>query len=342
MMTIKQIYDLAIRRGIENDLRGRAAMTRKLEREAKRFNRLSADEKKEYDRESLTNPYSDTRYFNAHPDRPIRRAMVGIDIGTEEVLLAKELSDMGKPIDLIWAHHPVGAALAGLHEVMHMQAEIMETYGVPITIAESLIHIRMSEVSRSVSPINHNRVVDAARLLGYPLMCTHTTTDNMVATFLMRLFERKSKEIDTVGDIMHILKEIPEYQAAMKLKAGPILYAGTEDRFVGKIAVTEVTGGTSGSKDMYERLAHAGVGTIIGMHMQEEHKKQAEQHHLNVIIAGHMSSDSLGMNLFLDEIEQRGVEIIPVAGLIRIRRGAAAKRLARPAKLTVSRRRKKK
>jgi hypothetical protein len=39
-----------------------------------------------------------------------------------------------------------------------------------------------------------------------------------------------------------------------------------------------------------------------------------------VVIAGHISSDSLGMNLFLDELEKKGIKIIPAAGLIRIPR----------------------
>jgi hypothetical protein len=39
-----------------------------------------------------------------------------------------------------------------------------------------------------------------------------------------------------------------------------------------------------------------------------------------VVIAGHISSDSLGVNLFLDELEKRGIEIIPCSGLIRVSR----------------------
>jgi hypothetical protein len=54
--------------------------------------------------------------------------------------------------------------------------------------------------------------------------------------------------------------------------------------------------------------------------MSEEHRKEAEKNHLNVIIAGHMSSDSLGMNLFLDEIEKQGIELVPSSGLIRVKR----------------------
>ena len=56
------------------------------------------------------------------------------------------------------------------------------------------------------------------------------------------------------------------------------------------------------------------------MHMHEDLLSRANEHHLNVIMAGHMSSDSLGMNLFLDELEKKGVEIVPCGGLIRVSR----------------------
>jgi hypothetical protein len=33
-----------------------------------------------------------------------------------------------------------------------------------------------------------------------------------------------------------------------------------------------------------------------------------------------MSSDSIGLNLFCDELERKGMEIIPIAGFTRIKR----------------------
>ncbi|MFH1235716.1 MAG: NGG1p interacting factor NIF3 [Parcubacteria group bacterium] len=322
MMTIQQIYDLAIELAIKNDLRGPARARRVLARAKEEYDSLPKDQKQYFDVERLRNPYSDSRFFAENPNMPIRTIIVGIDLDTEEVLLAHELNKKGRKIDLIMSHHPVGSALASLHEVMHLQAEVMATYGVPINIAESLMHVRMSEVSRSLDPYNHNRVVDAAQLLDFPLVCLHTATDNLVATYLKNLLKQHSSKIETVGDVMTILKTVPEYQVAMRQRSGPVLYAGTENRFAGKIAVTEVTGGTEGSRDMYERLAQAGVGTIVGMHMKEEHKREAEKHHINVIIAGHMSSDSIGMNLFLDRLAKRGITIIPCSGLLRVSRNA--------------------
>ena len=56
------------------------------------------------------------------------------------------------------------------------------------------------------------------------------------------------------------------------------------------------------------------------MHVSEEHKKEAEAANVNVVIAGHISSDSIGMNIFLDELEKQGIEMIPCSGLIRIKR----------------------
>ena len=84
--------------------------------------------------------------------------------------------------------------------------------------------------------------------------------------------------------------------------------------------MVNMTGGTDPSPKMYERIAHAGIGTIVDMHVAEDAKKEAETAHLNVIVAGHMSSDSIGMNFILDELARQGVKIVPCGGLFRISR----------------------
>jgi hypothetical protein len=67
-------------------------------------------------------------------------------------------------------------------------------------------------------------------------------------------------------------------------------------------------------------MANAGVGTILAMHQSEKHREAAEKANINVVIAGHISSDSIGVNLFLDELEKKGIKIIPCSGLIRYSR----------------------
>jgi putative NIF3 family GTP cyclohydrolase 1 type 2 len=85
--------------------------------------------------------------------------------------------------------------------------------------------------------------------------------------------------------------------------------------------MVDMTGGTEGSKEAFERLARTEVGTIVGMHMSEDNLKEAEKNHINVVIAGHMSSDTIGINLLLDEIDKvEPMEIISTSGFERIRR----------------------
>lgn len=313
-MFIEQIYDLAVEMGIKNDLRGIKEVKKILNRLKKKYEKMSKKEKQEFDKERLINPFSDTRILNK-TNKPVKKILTGIDMNVSELLLADRLGD----IDLILAHHPTGRALAfGLDDVMHLQSDILNMYGVPINVAESLLQIRIDEVSRSVAPSNHNRVVDAAKLLKMGLMCVHTPADNCVASFLKKLIEKRKPEY--VEDILELLKSIPEYQEAMKIGAGPRIFAGRPENHCGKIALTEITGGTEGSPKIYEKMAQAGIGTVVAMHLSEEHRKAAEKAHINAVIAGHIASDSIGMNLFLDELEKKKIEIVPCSGLIRVKR----------------------
>jgi putative NIF3 family GTP cyclohydrolase 1 type 2 len=316
-LKIREIYDLAVSMGMEADPRGIEKAREVLEKEKKRYDELKEEEKREFDPESLTNPYSDTRILAGDPDREVKRILVGIDMEVGEVLLADRLSEKGRPIDLILSHHPEGKAMADLYKVMHLQEDVLAQAGVPINVAEGIMSARIGEVKRTIMPLNHNRAVDAAKLLGYALMSVHTPADNLVTSALQKALDAKKPE--TVGDVLKILKEEPEYAEAARFGAGPTVIVGSKERRAGKILV-DMTGGTSGSEDAYGKLAQAGVGTLIVMHMGEKHRKEAEKNHINVIIAGHMASDSMGMNIFLDRVESAGVEIIPCAGLIRHRR----------------------
>jgi hypothetical protein len=122
-----------------------------------------------------------------------------------------------------------------------------------------------------------------------------------------------------VDDLVDQLKRIPEYREAVLQGTGPVLFEGGGKGRTGKIMV-DMTGGTSGPVDSISKLAAAGVGTIVGMHMGEDHRKRAQEERITVVIAGHASSDSLGMNLIIDEFERAGVEIIPCSGFTRVSR----------------------
>jgi len=176
---------------------------------------------------------------------------------------------------------------------------------------------RISEVRRRIMPANHMRAVDAARLLDIPFMCMHTPADNSVVTFLQSLFDEKQPRY--VSDIIEMLAGIPEYEEAAREVMSPEVVCGTPKRKAGKVFV-DMTGGTGGSKKAFENLADAGVGTVVGMHISEDHRKEAEKNHINVVIAGHMASDTLGMNLLFDNILAPDIEMLETAGFRRVTR----------------------
>jgi hypothetical protein len=317
-MTIQQIYDLAIEMGSKADPRGIAGVKASLLRAKKDYEDLPDKKKKFFDKESLKNPYADSRILFGDPKTKIGKIITGIDITTGEVVLVDRLNQKGEKIDLIIGHHPEGKALIALDEVMDLQVDVLSQLGVPVNISESLLSDRISQVKRGLGPVNHFQSVDAAKLLNIPFMVIHTIWDNLGYNYLLNYLAKK--KLETVGDVIDAIEEIPEFAEAKKIGAGPKLTSGSRKNRAGKVAVTGFTGGTSGSKLIYEKMAHAGLGTIVEMHMNESHHEEAKKHHLNTIVSGHMASDSLGANLFLDQLEKRGVRVIPFSGLIRIKR----------------------
>lgn len=317
-MKLSEFYKKAISIGIDNDPRGKDLVIKEQERKKRDYENLTPKEKESFEIEGLENPYPDSRILQGTGDEEIKSILVGIDIEVGEILLAETLRSRNSQVDLILSHHPEGRAYANLYSVMYMQSDILNRFGVPINIAENLMEGRIKEVERKLMPANHTRAVDAARLLNIPFICLHTPADNMVASHLQKLFDDKKPY--TVDDIIDLLKELPEYKDAEKNNAGPKILLGSKNRKAGKIFV-DMTGGTEGSKEIFQSLSLSGINTIVAMHLSEDHRKEAEKNHLNVIIAGHIASDNLGLNLLLDSIiEGKELNILECSGFRRISR----------------------
>lgn len=317
-MKLKELYELIVKKGIEFDPRGRAGVKKTLDKAKKEYRKLSKKDKRGFDKETLVNPYSDTRVLYGDPDKEIKKIILGIDMEVGELLLADRLNAKKEKIDLVMAHHPEGRALAGLYQVMHLQTDLLNKVGVSIKAAEGLMKERIEEVERALMPANHMRSVDVARLLDMPFMCCHTPGDNCVTTYLTKLMDKRKPK--TVGEVADILKEVPEYKMAADQKSGPRIVCGEKKDKAGKVFV-DMTGGTEGSKNVFPRLSQAGISTLVCMHLSEEHFKRAKAEFLNVVIAGHISSDTLGLNLLMDEIEKKEkLTVINCSGFTRVKR----------------------
>src|SRR5665648_347404 len=214
-MKLSEVYEVAVQAGRDADPRGSKGVERVLAEAKKTFEDLPGGRRWEFDRESLSNPYSDTRILAGDPDTDVRRMLVGIDITVGEVLLADRLRERGEALDLVLAHHPEGRALADLSRVMGVQADIWRTFGVPIGFGDGMMAGRRAEVDRRFHASNIDQAVSAARILGIPCLLYTSDAADEEDSFL----QAKCDEFDedaTVGDIVDMLKTIPEYREAVQ------------------------------------------------------------------------------------------------------------------------------
>ena len=70
---------------------------------------------------------------------------------------------------------------------------------------------------------------------------------------------------------------------------------------------------------MIEALSKAGVNTIVMMNISDRLLDECKKYYMNIVCAGHISSDSLGINLLFKAIKDKtkeNFEIIPASGYI--------------------------
>lgn len=246
-------------------------------------------------------------------DGEVRRVYVGIDIDVGELLLARTLG-----VDGVIAHHPVGSrARLGLPAVIERHEAQMRAEGIPAGVAHEMMLARKRPVARALHTTNYDRVVDAARQLQIPLMNIHLAADIIGRQFLMDFVGRVvDGQATTVGSLIEELKTLPEMEASL---VQPELWLGKAENPVGRWIV-QMAAGTNGGAPIYRTYYEHGINTILAMHIDDRDLRELEQLQLpraNLVITGHMPSDSIGMNRVIDALEQRGIEVIAGSGVIR-------------------------
>ena len=242
------------------------------------------------------------------PGEKIKKIAIGVDVEVAEVMLAKELG-----VDCIITHHPEGEPLVNLFKVLDNQIDRMVEAGVPINKAQKVIAERKEQVDRNMHVANYDRAVTAARLLKIPMVAVHSPADFLGQNTVQKLLDEKVQARSTLKDVVNILLELPEYQKAV---AQPKIRIGDEKSFAGKVLVT-FAGGTSGGPKVFKAYFEAGIGTLIVMHVPDDVIKEVKEQNIgNIIVAGHMASDSVGLNQIISVLEESGLEVIRFSGVI--------------------------
>jgi hypothetical protein len=244
----------------------------------------------------------------------VHRVFATIDCEVADLMMARVLR-----CDTVLTHHPEGAASLHGWKLIARQIEQMVECGVPVAKAEAAIQRRIQSVELNAHARNYARVVQAAQLLNVAFLNVHLPCDVITRRLIlekMAPFNRPEARA-TVAEVVAALQEFPEQKLAA---TEPKVRLGAPDRQAGRVTVA-MAGYTNGGVDVLRAYFEAGVGTALMMHFPEADLKEAREQKLagNLVITGHMASDSIGINIYLDELERRGLEVIRAGGIIAAR-----------------------
>lgn len=240
----------------------------------------------------------------------IRRVLAGIDMSDTTLLAAKQMG-----YDCVAEHHGIMGKATHIGDQMYKdQMMLMYKFGVPINVAQKVIETRAKEESQKMHSKNLNRQADFAKFLDMPYVGIHTPADLIGQKIVQDRMDALSQgnPFVTLQDVVDALNEFPEVKNALQ---DPWIRVGSHDSYAGKICVM-FAGVTCSTAEVYKTFFDYGVGTLIMMHMPEDMVKAVrEQNKGNLIIAGHMASDSIGFNRILDAWEEAGLEVTRIGGL---------------------------
>jgi putative NIF3 family GTP cyclohydrolase 1 type 2 len=232
-----------------------------------------------------------------YPGKNIKKILFSIDAGTPEIILAKEMG-----YDLLIAHHPVGPARIAFSEVVTRHLDFMLEKGVPRKVAEEALEELISRIDVKAHPTNYLHEVDVARKVRLPFMNIHLPIDQITRDYLLGAIKRgKSK---TVGDLMRKLGQITEFA---KAKTKIELRMGKDDSPLSRWVLI-FAAGTNGGYPVAKAYFEHGIDTVIYLHIEyDELLRLRKDCKGNLIVLGHMAGDSIGINIFLNDLGSKGV-----------------------------------
>lgn len=240
------------------------------------------------------------------PGEGIRRVLVGIDLEGPELLLAK-----GEGFDLALAHHPAGGtAVLRMDEVFARHVGLLVGAGVPEAVAWAAVEGRTFEDRIAGQTRNYARLPALARALGIAYMNIHTPLDE-IGRARMAQAAAELSPTNTVADLMaHFQAQFGEFRHALTSISCPV---GSPEHRLGKVAVAHGAG-TNGGYPVAKAYFDHGVDTVVYIHVSPADARRLREEYAgqgkNLVVTGHIASDSVGINPFLEALRQRGLGVV--------------------------------
>lgn len=246
-----------------------------------------------------------------HPGSDIKKLMFGIDIKGPEVKMA---ADMG--FDAAISHHPTGGqARLQFHKVLYRHLDQLAGAGVPREAVQAMIDDLAEDHRVMASMSNYDHEPSVARLLDMPYMNIHTPLDEIGRRRLQAAAD-ELPATDTIADLItHLETSFGEFgNADTRIE----LRMGNMDNTIGKVVMSHGAG-TNGGYPVAKAYYDHGVNTVIYIHCRPADSKKLIAEYgerVNLIVTGHIVSDSIGINPYIDRLRKEGIDVIPLSGII--------------------------
>lgn len=232
----------------------------------------------------------------------IRRVLFGIDAGASELLFAKQLG-----YDAVIAHHPQGGtAFTNFHQVFRRHIKQMADAGISNEEAEKAVWEKTQILRVQGHTRNYAHAVDLAELMKMPYMNIHTPLDEVGRERMSNQIKRRLRRDSTVLDVISALKELAEFgNATTEIE---ILLGKAENR--ARRVVVSHGAGTNGGYEIAKTYFEHGVDTVVYIHISSRDLEKLKADGVgNLIVTGHIASDSVGINPFIHELEKRDISV---------------------------------
>lgn len=247
------------------------------------------------------------------PSSFVRRALFGIDADAGMLVAAKSLG-----YDLVIAHHPVGGrATFGIMNVYDHHASNLQKAGVPKAAALAAVRAMRAEHGPRLHATNYDHVPSLARLLGMPLMSIHNPCDEIGRRIMDETLRKAVKRTSPVSAAAAALSKLPEFaRAATRIE----VRLGRPTNPLGKWVVLHGAG-TNGGYHVAKAAFDHGIDTVLYIHIDTGHLARLRGEYgpgakKNLVVTGHVASDSLGINVLVRALRERGLEVTCVSGIV--------------------------
>lgn len=249
----------------------------------------------------------DSAIYN--PGNGIEKVLFGIDIGTSELHTAKQMG-----FDAVIAHHPPMTPAIPAWRVYMRHVDLMVNAGVPEAAARAAVVPRAESMAAGFQSANHDHFPSIARLIGIPFMNIHCPLDELGRRIMQEIVDHCLVENpnSTLQDVVDALNALPEFQQAYtKIEVA----VGNPEARAGRVVVAHgalTNGGYAVANTYFEH----GVPTVLYIHVPHpDLLKLRAENKGQLIISGHISSDLVGINPFVQRMQQAGLDVTTISGV---------------------------